>query len=383
MQFETSEEALFEFLDDLLARWNSKPKRFPFNKPSAIIPQTIIPEELRKDREALATFYVAIDNDMKGKVTSITAFKGYIEIWKKYPWFFDPRVLLWEKQSRVIEIYEEFLPIDKLAKTKALFINYRHLMQYYDSNALNLLRGVRNYDEALRRLLNKRSSKRELRVAGYAGEGLFGHQHKMVSMLVYFFDWEGWLKPRFIYPPPGDIQNFRGALSSGSIIPQGLNSDVIGNYKLIGEPWRRGTMKYIRVRKADPRDVADVAWLFGAEMCGNSPLTVSKRRPRGPKYKKEEKPKVELMFGDEDLPEVTDVRQFLQPKYRKDLEETCLICPILSRCNFAIPAGPYYDEGEIVLRPRPRVEDHIDRTHLREPTYTTPEPDNHRPLPFE
>lgn len=86
------------------------------------------------------------------------------------------------------------------------------------------------------------------------------------------------------------------------------------------------------------------------------------------------------MFTEEDLPHYEGVLQFLHAKYRKDLEETCLICPLLKSCDYAIPARPYYDKGLIVLRPRPRIEEHFDLSRFREPVF--PEAEIHLNLPF-
>ncbi len=359
MQVTINKERVYWLIDELLARWQATPKRYPFNRPDSIIPQTIIPDGLRQDKRILSNWYIAVDGNMKGRVASLEAFRGHIRIWEKYPWFYDPKFLLWEKPGRIEDIYQEFLPIDKKINTRALFINYRHLMQYYDSSGINLIKGVKNWDEAVRRILNKRT-KKALDGAGYAGQGLFGHQHKMVSMLVYFYDWEKLLKPRFPYPSPADIHNFRVGLTSGGIVVTGAKNGTIRDYEAISAPWRAIVMQYIIECKKDPIDVADVLWLFSNLMCGNSPMTHTPRDPE---------PATSGMFSQEDLQHHNGVKQFLHGKYRKDLQETCLICPLLDGCGYAIPAQPYYSVGSIVLRPRPRIEDHIDRTHMQEPVY--------------
>jgi hypothetical protein len=245
----------------------------------------------------------------------------------------------------------------------------QHLYTYYDSNARNLFKGVTDWVEAVRRARNKRGTK-EIREAGYAGQGLYGHQEKMVSMQLYFQDWEGWLKKRFPYPAPSDLHNKRVAVAGKGLVVQGLAGDNSGEYggvviddEMVAKPWRDSVLRYIIEFKEDPIDVADVLWLFSNLMCGNSPLTATSKNP---------KTNGSGMFDVEDLPHADGVQKFLHPKFRKDLEATCLICPFLQTCNFAIPARPYYDKGWLVFRPRPKVEDHIDRTHLKEPVFTTP-----------
>ena len=360
MEVISSYERVEWLIDMLLARWRSSPKGYPFNRPDAIIPQTIIPDELRRDKKTLANWYLVVDEHMKGRVNSMEAFRGGIRIWQRYPWFYDPKVILWEKPSRMIEILEECLPTDKVNVVRDLRINFQHLLTYYDGSALNLIKGLTSYEEALRRILNKRT-RGQRKEAGHGGEGLYGHRHKMVSMLLYFYDWEGWLKPRFVYPSPADIHNFRDAIAGKGLEVIGIGKDlIIRDYEKISAPWRAMVMQYIKARKEDPVDVADVLWLFSNLMCGNSPLTETSKKERG---------NGSGMFDQEELPHLNGVQQFLHPKYRRDLEATCLVCPLLDTCDFAIPARPYYDDGKLVLRPRPRIEDHIDRAHLKEPTY--------------
>lgn len=372
MQARTDKKALFWLIDELLVRWRATPRRYPFNRPDAIIPQTIIPDELRKDQEALAVWYIAVCNQMKGRVASMEAFRGNLRILSKYPWFFNPREVLKNYGPRDLEqVYKEFLPIDKETNARGLLWNYRLLDVHYDGSAIKLIKSLTSYDEAERRLRNKRT-KRERVAAGSAGEGMFGFQHKMVSMLVYFYDWERWFKKRYPYPSPADIHNFRIGLTSKSLIVEQVEGDTIKDYEGISAPWRKAVMEYIIERGEDPVDVADVLWLFSNLMCGNSPMTHTPR---------EEKEADNGMFEEKELPHFNGTVQFLHPNYRKDLEETCLNCFLLDKCDYAIPARPYYNKGLIVLRKRPKIELSIDLSRIKEPVF---EADiDHPKLPFE
>lgn len=370
MHVSTSEESLFWLIDELLVRWRASPKLYPFNRPDAIIPRNIIPEELRKDKEMLAVWYIAVCNHMKGRVTSLDAFRGNIKIWEKYPWFFIPRQALWESDKRLLDIYDEFLPIDKKVNVRALKLNYQFLETYYEGKALNLIKGMASYEEAERRIRNKRT-KREKDIAGVAGEGLFGFQHKMVSMLVYFYDWERLFKKRFPYPSPADFHNFRIGLASKSLVVTGAKDDTVRDQEKISAPWRAMVFKYIVTRKVDPIDVADVLWLYSSVMCGNSPLTSTR--------------KAELngngMFEQDHLPHHDDDRRFLRPNYWPALAESCLRCLLLDRCNYAVPSAPYYSAGKIVLRPRLKVEQLLNPKHLGKVSYLPDE--DHPTLPFD
>jgi hypothetical protein len=372
MKVRTDKEALFGLIDELLVRWRATPKLYPFHRPDSIIPQTIIPDALRKDKEALAVWYIAVCNQMKGRVASMEAFRGNIRIWEEFPWFFNPREVLFNRGPKEIEaIYEKHLPIDKKNNVRGLFWNYRLLDVHYDGKATNLIKKITSYDEAERRLRNKRTQ-RERTAAGVGGEGMFGFQHKMVSMLVYFYDWERWFKKRFVYPSPADIHNFRIGFTSKSLIVENVKDDTIKDYESISAPWRAGVVEYIVERGEDPVDVADVLWLFSNLMCGNSPMTHTAA---------DETPNSSGMFDATELPHYNGEQQFMHPSYRKALEETCLNCFLLQKCDYAIPARPYYNRGVIVLRKRPKIERFFDLSQIKEPVHITV--DEHFLLPLE
>lgn len=371
MHVTTSEKAGFWLIDELLARWYATPKRYPFNRPDAIIPQTIIPESLRSNRDMLCNFYLAICNHMKGRKTSLQAFKDYIKIWEEKPEFFDPHWVIFQSVKDIEDIFQEYVKLDAVVSARAWMINCRHLIHHYKGSAYNILKGVKDYKEAEHRLLNKRTQT-ELREAGWR-PGFYGFRHKMVCMYIYFIDWEGLIpkKSRFYYPTPADIQNFRIALNAVALFVHNPPQDGIRDYEKISAPWRVMTMKYMQLRKADPRDVADVLWLYGGVMCGNSPLTETvnpKERPPS------------FLSNDDG---VDPARRYLHKNYRSALEQTCLVCFLRDQCNYAIPAAPYFDEGRLILRPRLRVEELIDPEHLRnlkEPVFHVEE--DHPPLPL-
>ncbi len=365
MEVITNYEQLEWLLDVvLLPRWRSTPKGYPFNRPNAIIPQTLIPDWLRRDKKLLSNWYLGVNEHMKGRVDSIDAFRGHLRIVQKYPWFYNAREIMCRKHSEIIEALEDCISTDKVNVARDIKINALHLNTYWDGWASNLLSGISNYEEALRRILNKRT-KKERRAAGWAGEGLYGHQEKMVSMLLYFWDWEELLSLRFPYPSPSDIQNIRVGIAAKALVLAGLDNNRGRFGEALTASWRELVMKYIVERKADPREVSDVLWLFGKHMCGNSPLTETPQK---------NKSNGSGMFEADGLPRVYGALQFLHPKYRKDLERTCLICPFKKTCDVAIPARPYYDKGIIELRDRPKVEDHVDLSLIREPKYSTLEP---------
>jgi hypothetical protein len=71
-------DRMFELIDVLLARL--KAKQYPYNKPEAIVPQLVIPKELRRDKRVLALFYFYVCIYMRGGIESLQAFKALIRV---------------------------------------------------------------------------------------------------------------------------------------------------------------------------------------------------------------------------------------------------------------------------------------------------------------
>ena len=80
----------FYAFDTIVERWQAKPKMFPFDQKGAIIPQNIIPDWLRTDKEELYNFYFYICLYMRGGIESLQAFKAMIKLRTEKPDVFDP-----------------------------------------------------------------------------------------------------------------------------------------------------------------------------------------------------------------------------------------------------------------------------------------------------
>jgi hypothetical protein len=291
------------------------------------------------------------------------AFNALIEMWQKYPRLFDPVEAAWWRPEEVQKVLKTHIGWDSKSASISWVENSRRLMRNWGGNPLNLIKGLRNYDEALRRIKNK-TTKKELREAEKFeknGEGFRGSQPKMVSMLLYFYDWEEWLRPRFNYPSPADFHNFRIGLAFGAIFVELEKGERLSASEKLSAPWRYAIMEYLKARKADPVEVSDAIWLFSLVMCGNSPLTKTK----------ETKARVADLFshtGTQELVSQDARERWLASQYRIPLSQTCFPCPFLALCKFAIPANPYYRKGQLELRERLLLERYMDLTLLVEPS---------------
>lgn len=334
MKIIADQKAVFAVLDELLSRWTATPKQFPYNQPKAQIPQTMIPDALRRgDTYTLSCFYFYACIYMRGGIESSQAFRALLRMLKDYPSLFDPLHAQWFTEEYVRDILRAYIGWDSEVAARAWLENSRRLCQTWKADPRLLIKGVADYNEALRRIRNK-LTKRELQAAGPDGLGFFGFQPKMVSMLLYFYDWEGWIKKRFLYPAPADFHNFRIAIANGGILITPQPKVIRANEKL-SKVWRDVLMVYLKARRADPVEVADAIWLFSLVMCGNSPLTQFRTPNKNHSG----------MFAGEDLPHHEE-SAVLGARYRSSLLRTCLVCPLLHSCTLAIPAGPYYQRGD-------------------------------------
>lgn len=357
----TDKETGYWLFDTLLERWEAK--KFPYDQPRALIPQTIIPNHIRNgnDKEAIYFFYMIICIWMRGGIESLQAFKAVIKMRLEHPELFDPYEVQYWKPEDLQPIVKRYIGWDSKNASRFWIENAKRVMRQWDGKPSEMFKDLYDFDEAVRRIKNKStlSKKKKTEADAIYGNGLgfMGYKEKMVAMLLYFIDWEGLLPKRFPYPTPADFHNFRLGLAHRIIVldPQPVN---LRNHELISAPWRDLTLQYLKDRKADPVKLADAIWLFSLEACGNSPLTDWHERvdKRG-----------HGMFSAKELPH-SKAPDFRAPGVRQRLLRTCLACPLLDTCELAIPAGPYYqrrgdrDEafgGQLYLLPRFPIERHI------------------------
>jgi len=350
---------VFKLIDTLLERWNASPKRYPYNRPDAIIPQNVIPDSIRKDTFALACFYFYVCIYMRGGIESLQAFNAMLKMREKHPLMFDPYHASLMTQEEVQAILKEFVGWDSKNASINWVENSKRLMRNWKGNPLNLIKKLDNYEEALRRIKNK-LTKKEIAAAGPDGEGFRGFQPKMVSMILYFYDWEKLLKKRFHYPAPADFHNFRLGLAIRAMEVDLKEGETIRAVEKISAPWRDAVMAYLKEHDADPIEVADAIWLFSLVMCGNSSAPTTSKQPLD----------LELFsHASVEIVSSHDQRQqWSMAKNRKKLEQTCYICPLAAHCDFAVPSKPYYTKGMLVLLPRIRPEASRYLEQLREPS---------------
>lgn len=344
MQVQVDRKAVFKLLDTILPLWQQR--KFPYNQKDAVVPQKLIPESIREDKLKLACFYFYACIYMRGGIVSAQAFRALLRMRRIYPDMFDPLLARWLTVEEVQQVLKKFIGWDSKAASINWVENSTRLVESWEGNPLNLVKGVRNYEEACRRIRNKRLIK-DRKEAGEGGAGFRGFQYKMVSMLIYFFDWEGLLPKRFLYPSPADFHNFRLGIASGGIVVELEPGERLRPDRHLSTLWRAVIMEYLVERGADPLEVADALWLYSLVLCGNSPATLTRNEELlDPKLINGRY--VRNLFHHHKVKEEWDHVSWAAGKKEK-LLKTCLKCPFLGTCQ-PIPARPYYTSGELQIR---------------------------------
>lgn len=310
----------------LVERWRTK--RFPYEKGLDLLPQTFIPERIRKDLRALSNFYFFVCIYMRGGIESSMVFRIFAQMWEQHPELFDPARASRMTAEDIREILKGFIGWDSEVASVYWRENAERLHRHWGGNAHSIIDNIGGYDEALLRILNKKDSR--LHPPGSKEAGFMGFQHKMVSMLLYFFDFEGWLPQGLIYPSPADFHHYRLFLTTGimTVIPT-PGTEIRFSDKISAEI-RDVLMWHMKTTGTVPRDLADALWLFSLRMCGESPVTRTV----------------------EETGEAIPYEKWTKGALRR-FERTCAACPFEQECIFAIPANAYYRRGVIELRKRP------------------------------
>ncbi len=374
MQVTVDRKAVFKLLDTILPLWKAVPKRYPYNRKEAFIPQRLIPEKLRADKRALACFYFYACIYMRGGIESKQAFNALLRMHEEHPDLFDPLLARFMSVADVQSILKQFIGWDSRAAAYNWVENSRRLAENWGGNPLNLVKGVRSYEEACRRMRNKRTRSDRI-LAGRDGEGFVGFQYKMVSMFLYFLDWEKLLPIRFPYPSPADFHNFRLGIAAGAIKVILEPGEVAKANEKMSAPWRAAIMAYLRERKADPVEVADAIWLFSLVLCGNSPATLTKADPLRKKLDKN-KEEIETLMTHAQVIETWDLRKWALSKTTA-LKQTCLVCPFMATCR-PVPARPYYTKGLLVIRETLGLQIGLDAEHLQIPGFKLSSQEEHQ-----
>lgn len=195
-----------------------------------------------------------------------------------------------------------------------------------------------NYDSLCRRIMRRPGMSLEKMLS--QPSGFYGFQHKMVSMIIYFYVHAGIIKS-IPYPVPVDFHILRVLISTGVLSIRRRSSKRWGTryweYREKFLPHAREiTLRYVVEERANPQHLADVLWLLSRSWCRHHPgnkSSVDKTR-RGRKRV------------------IKDIDVVWNKQSERRYDRTCGRCPVESMCSFNIPSSYYYVKGGIALRSR-------------------------------
>ncbi len=318
---------------------------FPYNVKGVSVPQLLIPDELRENARVLALFYFFVCIYMRGGIKSHTAFKQLIKLWKDYPHYFEPAEVIKIPTEDVQEMLKKYVGWDSKVAGRFWKVNAKRMDLHWGSNPFEIIKGTRSYDEAVRRIANndKKSKKERNNSLDLKNQGFIGFQHKMASMLLYFYDWEGWITS-FLYPSPADFHHYRIFIANEAISILDPTNGCIRYHNKISESIRTELMHYMKTHNTTPVELGDAIWLYSLAVCGESPATVTKDSVIS---------SLPLFVAGE-IKSTFDTPIWTQ-RQKKKLLRTCGICVLRETCTYAIPSNPYYKKGLIELRTRTPV----------------------------
>ena len=185
MKVEFNEEralAVFKILDE---QWR---QRFGVFK-DIVLPQNRWPLPMKTNQEvANFLFYSAIF--MRGAIISEDPFRGLRSLWESFPHIFDPKIVVYKelKSDDIKDALSKvlFKPLNGNSEPKKAFNLYKIneftnswinnsklVVEKFESEVLNIFKGVKDFEEAFSRIDHKR----------YKGNGLTGMRRKIFSLM--------------------------------------------------------------------------------------------------------------------------------------------------------------------------------------------------------
>ena len=328
----------------LIELWRNR--SYPFDR--AVLPQQLIPPSIRGDKLTLALFYFYACLLMRGGIESETAFRQLFKIHERFPDLFVPEKAQHVSHSDLVGVVGEHIGWDKKAISAFWIENSKRLVEAWGGNPLTVFRGVTTYEEAVNRTRNKKRKGDPPPSDLFFHAGFVGFQHKMTSMLLYFFEYEGLLPTNFHYPPPVDFHHCRLFLAHRILVVKGGNPGYVRYEERITSPIRSFLSWYIKNHDATTLELSDTLWLYSKLMCGEAPGNTTKSPKKAGVNSPGETPRFQLP-----LTHHFDNAEWARTKTKSFLS-TCGVCSVRETCTFSIPARPYFAQGKFVLTPRAR-----------------------------
>lgn len=331
-----------------------KAKRYPYHRPP-VQDELYMPEGMQWGSREHRLYLFILCIWMKGGITSDAAIKALSRFYADYPEVFLP------ENYTGLEKYELLWVIDWLGwilpqyglgvninEAKQHFVwNLLKIGKHWGCDPLNLFEDVQKHAEETwqsyqyaKRVYDALSAKliRNPRLALdellETPNGFYGFQHKMVSMIAYFYVHAGCVKP-FAYPVPVDFHILRVLFATGVLwMPHRMRRRPWQYRERIVFMARKITLRYVVEMKEDPQALADGLWLLSRTNCRWHPGNrCSVEKTRKGRHRK-----------------ITDIPFKWTPYIERRYDKSCGICPVENLCGWTIPSAYYYVKGAILVR---------------------------------
>jgi hypothetical protein len=204
--------------------------------------------------------------------------------------------------------------------------NARRMTERWNGDPRKIFAGVTEYEECLVRVQNN-----------HRGGGFLGFQEKMVSMVMYYYMYQG-LTEFFVFPLPVDLHVLRVTISHQMITFRDLPSDGNMYSDATLRVMREMYVEYSRQHDISPLEVCNAVWLLSMALCGTTPGNVTlepdgrgKRRGRSTRL-------VPLEINPDD------------ERQRWAYKKSCGSCPSSAWCVSYVPSKYYYVGGVLIVR---------------------------------
>ncbi|MBI5004320.1 hypothetical protein HZC00_04455 [Candidatus Kaiserbacteria bacterium] len=315
--------------------------RYPYNV--AVLPQDMVPAELRKDPLRHAQFLWYACHFMRGALDSTTAIRQLVTLWSFRPDLFMP--------EKVVTI-----PLEEIKGQLVRALNYHideigvfwqensaRLIKYWRGDPRLIFHKLKDGADLRRRVMNKRTQgTRPSNELLNHEQGFEGFQAKMTSMLAYFLIAEKLVSPIEIIPAV-DFHLLRVMFETEILVPDTYERRI--GYD---EAYKYGANLlecYLKRDFSRSVELADALWLLSSNLCALAPGNRSVGRSTRKNYRD----------GKKTLPQVLNVDPD-DLNHQRWYARSCARCPISDACVRNVPSGPYYEVGMFMIHPRRRME---------------------------
>lgn len=296
---------------------------------------------------ALYLFFICLY--MRGRIKSQQAFEAFKNLYTHHPELFNPKIIQSNPAYYHKKLQEQLkkgrLGFAVTDNAKFWIKNSGELYTYWNGDPRNLFKCLNNnnretskaYKLICQNIIRRKVEKNQNMLAFYdtttyqGFRGFYGFQHKMVSMLSYFYDDAG-IIPSFLYPSPIDYHVSRLLIMQGIIKVRGIKNGI--QVSTILPAARKITFDYCSKQNVKAVELSDVLWLYSQLMCNKSPdaSRFSKLQEIGRKSK------------------IIIAKTIKWNKKNMDnYFDSCHLCVINTSCEGYISQIPYYTNSELKL----------------------------------